>query len=41
MRAAQTESWNSNMAVTKEPRYDADAIIAALDRIASENHDWD
>jgi len=41
VRAAQTESWNSNMAVTKEPRYDADAIIAALDRIASENHDWD
>ena len=41
VRAAQTESWNSNMAVTKEPRYDAAAIIAALDRIASENHDWD
>lgn len=41
VRAAQTESWNSNMAVTSEPRYDAAAIVAALDRIASENADWD
>ena len=41
VRAAQTESWNSNMEVTREPRYDAQAIVAALDRIASENADWD
>ena len=26
---------------TREPRYDAQAIVAALNRIASENADWD
>ena len=41
VRAAQTESWNSNMAANKDPHYDAAAIIAALDRISHENAQWD
>jgi LPS sulfotransferase NodH len=41
VRAAQTESWNSNMATKADPVYDADAIAAALDRISDENSDWD
>ena len=41
VRAAQTESWNSNMAANKDPHYDASAIIAALDRISHENAQWD
>ncbi len=40
VRAAQTESWNSNMAATKEPVYDGPAIEQALDRIADENAQW-
>lgn len=40
VRAAQTESWNSNMAATKEPMYDGPAIAQALDRIAHENVQW-
>ena len=34
VRASQSESWNSNMAVQREPIYDSDAIISALARIA-------
>lgn len=41
VRAAQTESWNSNMATKAEPVYDAGAIAAALNRISDENSDWD
>lgn len=41
VRAAQTESWNSNMTATADPVYDGDAIEAALARIASENEAWD
>jgi len=41
VRAAQTESWNSNMATKADPVYDADAIAAALARISEENSDWD
>ena len=41
VRAAQTESWNSNMATKADPVYDAAAISAALDRISDENSDWD
>lgn len=41
VRAAQTESWNSNMAATSTPVYDADAIAAALRRIDDENESWD
>jgi len=41
VRAAQTESWNSNMVANKDPHYDADAIIDALERISSENAQWD
>lgn len=41
VRAAQTESWNSNMATKADPVYDASAIAAALDRISDENSDWD
>ena len=41
VRAAQTESWNSNMATKAEPVYDADAIASALARISNENSDWD
>ena len=41
VRAAQTESCNSNMATKAEPVYDADAIASALARISNENSDWD
>jgi LPS sulfotransferase NodH len=41
VRAAQSESWNSNMQVVREPIYDAAAIISALDRITEENAQWD
>lgn len=41
VRAAQTDSWNSNMATKAEPVYDADAIASALARISDENSDWD
>ena len=41
VRAAQSESWNSNMQVVREPIYDAAAIINALDRITQENNQWD
>lgn len=41
VRAAQTESWNSNMATKAEPVYDTDAITSALSRISNENADWD
>ena len=41
VRAAQSESWNSNMQVVREPIYDAAAIISALNRIAEENAEWD
>ena len=41
VRAAQTESCNSNMATKSEPVYDADAIVSALARISNENSDWD
>ena len=40
VRASQSESWNSNMEVQREPVYDADAIISALARIADENTQW-
>lgn len=41
VRASQTRSWNSNMAVRAGAAYDADAIEAALARIADENASWD
>jgi LPS sulfotransferase NodH len=41
VRAAQTESWNSNMATKTEPVYDADAVASALARISDENSNWD
>lgn len=41
VRAAQSESWNSNMQVMREPIYDAGAILYALDRITKENTQWD
>jgi LPS sulfotransferase NodH len=40
VRADQTESWNSSMAVKREPIYDASAIVRALDRIQHENDQW-
>jgi LPS sulfotransferase NodH len=40
VRASQSESWNSNMQVQREPVYDSDAIISALARIADENTQW-
>jgi LPS sulfotransferase NodH len=40
VRASQSESWNSNMKVQREPVYDGDAIIGALSRIADENDQW-
>jgi LPS sulfotransferase NodH len=41
VRAAQSESWNSNMQAVREPIYDAGAIISALNRITEENSQWD
>lgn len=41
VRAAQTDSWNSNMEAKAEATYDASAIVAALARIEQENNDWD
>jgi LPS sulfotransferase NodH len=41
VRASQTRSWNSNMSVRADATYDADAIEAALVRIADENANWD
>ena len=40
VRASQSESWNSNMEVQREPIYDGDAIKSALARIADENTQW-
>ena len=40
VRAAQSESWNSNMQVQREPVYDSAAIESALARIADENMQW-
>ncbi|TSA52831.1 MAG: hypothetical protein D4R44_04860 [Actinobacteria bacterium] len=40
VRAAQSESWNSNMEMQREPIYDGDAIVSALERIADENEQW-
>ena len=40
VRAAQSSSWNSNMKIKREPVYDGASILAALERIASENADW-
>lgn len=40
VRADQTESWNSSMAIKREPVYDAAAITRALDRIQHENDQW-
>jgi LPS sulfotransferase NodH len=40
VRASQSESWNSNMAVQREPIYDGDAIETALARISDENTQW-
>jgi len=40
VRAAQTDSWNSNMKVKQDPVYDGSAIVEALERIASENAQW-
>jgi len=40
VRAAQSESWNSNMEVQREPVYDSAAIVDALKRIADENTQW-
>ena len=40
VRAAQTDSWNSSMQVKREPHYDPDAIVAALNRIEHENSCW-
>lgn len=40
VRAAQTDSWNSNMVAVSEPAYDGPAIEAALARIAEENAQW-
>lgn len=41
VRAAQTDSWNSNMATKADPVYDPAAIASALARISEENADWD
>jgi len=40
VRAAQTDSWNSSMQVKREPHYDPEAILAALERIEHENSCW-
>lgn len=41
VRAAQTMSWNSNMTAVAEPVYDPSAIRTAIERITSENREWD
>ena len=40
VRASQSESWNSNMEMQREPIYDGDAIESALARITDENSQW-
>lgn len=40
VRAAQSNSWNSNMEIKREPVYDGSSIVAALKRISAENADW-
>ncbi len=40
VRASQSESWNSNMEVQREPIYDDGAIVGALARITDENAQW-
>lgn len=40
VRASQSESWNSNMEVQREPIYDGAAIESALARITDENAQW-
>ncbi len=40
VRAAQSNSWNSNMEIKRDPIYDGASIAAALERITSENADW-
>jgi LPS sulfotransferase NodH len=40
VRAAQTNAWNSNMEIKRDPIYDGSSIVEALERIASENTDW-
>jgi LPS sulfotransferase NodH len=40
VRAAQTNSWNSNMETKRDPVYDGPSIVAALERIANENTAW-
>jgi LPS sulfotransferase NodH len=40
VRAAQSNSWNSNMEIEQDPVYDGSSIAAALDRISTENADW-
>ncbi|MEO5974047.1 MAG: Stf0 family sulfotransferase [Ilumatobacteraceae bacterium] len=40
VRAAQSNSWNSNMESKREPVYDGLSIVAALERISAENADW-
>lgn len=40
VRAAQTNSWNSNMEIKQDPVYNGLAIVDALQRIAGENADW-
>ncbi len=41
VRAEQSNQWNSNMSATKEPVYDEQAIVDALETISNANKNWD
>lgn len=41
VRAEQSNQWNSNMSAVREPVYDENAIVVALETISTANKNWD
>ena len=41
VRAEQSNQWNSNMSAVREPVYDEQAIVKALETISIANKNWD
>ena len=41
VRAEQSNQWNSNMSAMREPIYDEQAIVNALETISTANKNWD